>query len=138
MSIAAYKANSYKANQYNGMTPERLVLELMNGAIKAIERAKKGIDEQRPDRIGEALSKAMAIVGELQASLNMEVGGELTQNLFGLYSYVNRELLQANLKKDKARLDNAAGVMLQLRDGWAQMLKSNPRPERAAVGGGYV
>lgn len=140
MSIAAYKANSYKANQYKGMSPERLVLELLNGGLKAIERARIGLEENNPAKLGEALSKAVAIVGELQASLNMEAGGELSENLFGLYAYINRELLMANLKKETQRLDAATKVLSEIRDGWSQMLEQHrpERQERAVSNGGYV
>ncbi len=137
MSIATYKAKSYKANQFKGMTPERLVLELMNGGLKAIARARIGLQDNNPAKLGEALSKAVAIVGELQASLNLDVGGELSQNLFGLYAYINRELLMANLKKEVQRLDAATKVLSELRDGWAEMLEQQG-PERAVSNGGYV
>ena len=50
---------------------------------------------------GEAVSKSLQIVAELQASLNLDEGGEVGAALFRLYDYVTMELVRANMHDDR-------------------------------------
>ena len=113
---------AYQAQQYEGMSKAQLVLALLEAALRATERAKEAIAAASISGRGEAISRALAIVGELQGSLDLEQGHEVAQNLFALYDYAQRELVAANLKADPAGLDHAAQVLREIRDGWAAML----------------
>ncbi len=56
------------------------------------------------DVINNHLIAAQDILSELMASLDFDKGGVLAKNLFSLYSFMNRRLLDGNLKKDAAPL----------------------------------
>jgi flagellar protein FliS len=61
---------------------------------------------------------AQDIIAELMASLDFERGGEIARGLFSIYSYVNRRLLDGNLSKDPAPLEEVKRLLSELRDAW--------------------
>ena len=90
---------AYASNKYEGMSPERIVLALFDGALLAMDKAREAIagDDQRV--LGEQLSKAMAIIGELQASLDKERGGAIRERLDRQDVLFKIRLLQASLRE---------------------------------------
>ena len=69
--------NSYqKAQVYDEMDPKQLVLMLYEGAIKRIVLARQGIKNADPKQRGENLGKAIAIIAELNASLDENIKTE--------------------------------------------------------------
>ena len=46
------------------------------------------------------LTKVIGLIGELQNSLDMEKGGELSENLYGLYGYMISQVNSANMKNE--------------------------------------
>ncbi len=99
-------------------TPHRLVQMLMEGVLEKIALAKGNIGRKEVAKKGENISKAITIVGGLQASLNKEVGGELSENLSNLYDYMTRRLIIANIRSDARILDEVADLMLEVKAGW--------------------
>ena len=99
-------------------SPHRLIQMLMAGCLQRIAEAKGAV--VRGDRAarGVAIGKAIDIVSGLQASLNKEVGSNLPQQLDALYQYMQQRLLLANVKGDSAMLDEVAGLMRTVKEGW--------------------
>ena len=65
-----------------------------------------------------SLSKAMGIIGELRASLDHTVGGDISRNLDQLYEFVLDQLSQANLQRTPAGVNSALEVLRTLKEGW--------------------
>ncbi len=102
--------------------PHRLILMLFDGAITAVSLAKIHMDAGDIPQKGMAISKAIDIVTNgLQASLDMESGGDLAGRLAGLYDYMAQRLLFANLKNSAAALDEVSELLTSLRDAWAEI-----------------
>jgi flagellar protein FliS len=99
-------------------TPHRLVQMLMEGVLEKVALAKGNIARKEIAKKGENISKAITIVGGLHASLNKEVGGELSENLGSLYDYMTRRLVMANIRNDEGILDEIANLMLEVKAGW--------------------
>jgi flagellar protein FliS len=118
--------------------PGQLVLMLYDGAIRFSERALTGFDSTDPgDRnqtINNNLNRAMDIVRELNVCLDTEAGGKLAGTLRDLYSYMERRLLESNLKKHRAGVDEVITHLKELRDAWATMLtnQGQVQPEAQA------
>jgi flagellar protein FliS len=133
---------AYATNKFEGMSPEQIVLALYDGALSAMDRAREAIPRDDQKVLGEQLSKAMAIIGELQASLDKERGGEIGERLDSLYAYVIRGLLDANLKKDPDIITEMHGHIATVREGWAEMVEqlaaSKSREASPRPAGGYV
>ena len=129
---------AYAANKYDGMSPERVVLALYDGAIRSMDLARDAIEENDQRVLGEQVSKAMAIISELQASLDKEKGGEIGDRLDDLYTYVMRGLLEANVSKDADRLVEVCSCIKTVRDGWAQMCDSLTSEQQQAAASNTV
>ena len=93
----------------------------MEGALEKIALAKGHMANKDIIGKGENISKAIAIVGGLQSSLNSESGGEIAQNLSNLYDYMCRRLVVANSRNDESILDEVAGLIMEIKMGWDNM-----------------
>ncbi|GGY70053.1 B-type flagellar protein FliS [Cellvibrio zantedeschiae] len=99
-------------------SPHRLIQMLFEGALERIAQAKGAMLQNQVARKGELISKAINIVGGLQGSLNDKEGGELAANLEGLYDYIVRRLIKANLSNDPEILDECGRLLGELKSGW--------------------
>lgn len=131
-AVTREQNRAYAASQYTCMSPERIILALYDGILTAIEQAGAAIDEGVVSARGEAVGRALAIVGELQAALRPDPNPELVQALSDLYDYAAGELLKANMHGEKQPLENCAKIVRQLRDAWAEMLRLFPAVRAAA------
>lgn len=103
-------------------SPHKLINMLFDGALKAIKAAKLHMEQQNVPAKAQSISKALDIVNMgLAAALDKEKGGELAERLEQLYSYVAELLLQANLKNDVAKLDEAAELLEQIGSAWKEI-----------------
>lgn len=124
-------AHAYLQTQVTTTTQGELLLLLYDGAIKFLNQAKAKIAERDYAAKGILISKALDIVNELDASLNLEKGGELAENLHKLYFYCSTRLLNANLKMDVAFIDEVIKILSGLRGAYGQIVNT---PEAMAVG----
>lgn len=102
--------------------PHRLILMLFDGATAAVSLARIHMEAGDIPQKGAAISKAIDLIGNgLNASLDMEAGGELAERLSALYDYMTQRLLFANLKNNMAALNEVHELLASLRDAWAQI-----------------
>jgi flagellar protein FliS len=64
-------------------------------------------------------------VDELNGSLDMKQGGELSDKLRGLYNYIDRRLDESNRQKNPDGIHDALERLGVLRDAWSEMLAGN-------------
>ena len=55
-------------------------------------------------------------------TLDMEIGGELAQNLYRLYEYLYDVLGKANIKKDVDKIDEVLKHLRELRETWQKAI----------------
>ena len=123
-------AKTYFQTQFSTMGQGEVLLLLYDGALKFLAQAKEKILAKDYEAKGIAISKALDIISELDASLNQEAGGSLSENLHQLYFICSTRLLMANLKMDIKLIDNVADVLSGLRSAYAEIQN---RPEAQAV-----
>lgn len=101
-------------------SPHQLIILLFEGAREAVVIARAGIESGNIPQKGMAITKAIDIIlNGLRASLNLEEGGNLAQNLYALYDYMARRLLHANMRNDKAALDEVLNLLSEIHGAWA-------------------
>lgn len=98
--------------------PHKLIQLLYNGALERINMAKARMQAQDLAGKGALISKAIEIIGGLRGFLDFEKGGELAVRLEGLYDYMERTLFEANAGNDVSKLDEVAGLLRQIKEGW--------------------
>jgi len=129
-----YRQNSV-AGSVEGADPHQLIGMLLDGAIDRIKQAKGELALGDIAAKGSSITRAIAIVGELRASLNHKVKPAFSQRLDSLYEYVSRRLLFAQLNNDPRALDESARLLTPVRDGWHAIRASGAAaPQRALVG----
>ncbi|MCR4441619.1 MAG: flagellar export chaperone FliS [Peptococcaceae bacterium] len=106
----------YRQQQVSAATPEKLLLMLFDGAIRFSGQALKSLQEKRNDAAHHSLTRVQDIIMELIGSLNMEY--EIAQNLYSLYYYLYRRLVEANVKKDAAIVEEVMKFLKELRGAW--------------------
>ncbi|HOA41199.1 MAG TPA: flagellar export chaperone FliS [Halanaerobiales bacterium] len=120
MSVNPYQ--KYKTAQYSIASPEQLLLMLYEGAIKYARQAQKDMEERNVEAANNKLKKTEDIISELMVSLNMDEGGEIAQNLYNLYDYMNRRLIQANIRKDPGLVDEVITLLTSLKESWEEVI----------------
>lgn len=115
------KANVYKTQQIMTASPQELTLMLYNGAIRFVAESMQAIEKKDIPRAHEANMRAQNIVREFMNTLDMQY--EVSEGLYKLYDYLEYRLIQANIKKDTAQLEEAKNMLTELRDTWYQAMK---------------
>lgn len=128
MSAVAY-ARAYQAQSILTASPGQLVLLMYDGALRFLAQARAGftLSDDNPQRIAQintALLRTQAVIAELQANLDHQSGGDIAVNLDRLYDYHLRRLLEANVRKDESIVIEIETLIRELRDGWAEMLRT--------------
>lgn len=102
---------------------------------KAIEKIGVAADHLERGRIPEraaAVGHAMAIVVELQSSLDLDAGGEIAKDLARLYDYIQQRLLAANAEQQAEPLLEAGRLLETLHEGWRECSTELGREPTAA------
>ena len=109
---------TYQENSVSTQSRGRIVVLLYEGAIKFTKQAILALEEQDYEAKGRYIIRAQDIINELNAVLNMEVGGEIAQNLRSLYNFINTYLSKANIERDAEMLNDVINIMEELNKGW--------------------
>ncbi len=115
----------YQEQSIQTATQGELTLMLFNGCIRFLRLAMRAIDESNVPESHENISRAQAIICELMMALNMEY--EPAENFMSLYTYMYRQLINANIHKDKEPINIVIELISELKDGWEKALKQ-PHP----------
>ena len=113
----------YQQNQILSASPEQILVMLYDGAIRFTRQAMMGIEDNRSAMKAEGISRAMAIITEFANTLDHEIGGDIATELDALYSFMIRELTQANLKNDMDKLRVVEGLLVDLRQTWVEAIE---------------
>ncbi len=126
MNAYAQKAyNAYQKTEVMTITPGELVAKLLVAAESAISKGMDAMEQGKIATKGEQFSRAIAILGELQASLDFDQGGEIAENLNAIYDFCIREILTGNLKNDPARIEAALSTLSPVTDAWMTLKNSS-------------
>lgn len=123
--------NKYKQSAIQTSTPAQLVVMLYDGAIRFIKTALQGMQQHDNEKTSTNLGKAQSIVSELMGTLNFDY--EISKNLYSLYEYTNYLLIEANIRKDATKAEEAVGYLMDLRETWLQASKIASGQEASPV-----
>lgn len=123
--MALYNANS-QFQQYNNSkiltaSPAELTLMLYEGAIKFCNIAVVAIEKNDIPKAHTNIVKAERIVNHLRVTLDMKY--PVAQDFERVYEYLDRRLVQANLKKDTEILEEVLTHLRSMRDTWKEVMR---------------
>lgn len=133
---SANKLNAYRANAVGSASPESLVVMLYDGAIRFLGAALRAFEHDDPLdfnlTVHTNITKTQEIIRELNHALDLENGGELGQSLTSLYYYFDQRLQEANIKKDRAIIEEILSRISELRDAWSESLEKQKNLKQQA------
>lgn len=114
--------------QYNNSkiltaTPAELTLMLYEGAIKFCNIAIIGIENKDIQKAHNNIVKVQKIIDEFRATLDMKY--PVAQDFDRVYIYLQKRLIEANLSKDKAIMEEVATHLRSMRDTWKEVMRIN-------------
>ena len=137
-ALAAYRQTRIKTAGQG-----QLIIMLYDGAVKnldsAMELIRSSEGERKPggiEQISKFVLKAQEIVTELMVSLDFEQGGEIAKNLFALYTWFNKELLEASISSDLERIASVRKMLESLRSAWLEVISKTASDERRSLNSG--
>ena len=116
LSIQQYRQAS--VTNIDDADPHTLISIVLQHILGNIAATKGAIERKDVEGKAKSLNKALALIGELQGSLDLEQGGEVAQNLAALYDYSIRTLTEANLQNSQDKLDEVSKIFINIKEGW--------------------
>ncbi|GHV54535.1 flagellar protein FliS [Spirochaetia bacterium] len=122
--------SAYRETRIKTASQGQLVIMLYDEAVKHLDRGLELLgtdasgkkDPGKIEKISKSILKTQEIITELMVSLDFEQGGDIAKNLFSLYTWFNRELLEANVKQDVRRITIIRNMVNELRGAWAEII----------------
>lgn len=110
----------YAENEILHQTGVGLVCLLYSEAIARVTRALDALETGQAQERGAAIGGAMAILVELQGSLDQEAGGQIAKDLARLYDYIQERLITGHAERNAVPLVEARRLLQELLEGWQE------------------
>ena len=126
-AVSAYKRVNVETS-FNPDDKHHVVSMLLDGVVQSLVEARGAM--QRGDVVArvKAIGKAVRIIEEgLKPGLDKQDGGDLAQNLEGLYGYCTMRLALANARNDESIVEEVGRLMTEIATAWKD-IKNNPTP----------
>jgi flagellar secretion chaperone FliS len=113
----------YQRTQTQTASPGELIVMMYGGAIRFLTVSQQKIEAGDTEAAHKSLVRAQEILLELMISVDTSVG-PVARNLFDLYEFMHRHLVEANVKKNAAMVGEVATLMRELLQSWEQAIVS--------------
>jgi flagellar secretion chaperone FliS len=118
MDSSASARESYLETQVMTATPQKLLLLLIEAAIRLAQRAKQRLLNSDPVGAAEDLLKAQDVVTQIMSGMRADVAPELVKKVASVYLYVFRTLVDATREKSVKLVDDVLRVLEVERGTW--------------------
>ncbi len=119
--FAQQYASNYIETAVLEASPHKLIEMLYEGVLKNMNLAKVFIGQKSFSKKSEHINKALEILHALRVGVDLEKGGEVAGNLYGLYDYCYRTLLVASAKNDVTIIDEVIEHIRTVSEAWKMM-----------------
>jgi flagellar protein FliS len=115
-------AEAYRQQRILNAPPEHLTLMLYNGCLKFIDDGREALEKKDYETANNMFQRAQRIISEFRLTLNFDY--EISHQLLPLYNYIYDRLVEGNIRSDFAQIDEAKGIVTELRDAWVEAMKT--------------
>jgi flagellar protein FliS len=112
---------SYRQTNVLSADPLKLVRMCYDGAIGSLKLSRDAYITRDYEAKGKSLMKTLDIIHELNASLDLEKGGDVAKNLRALYLYLVQALTEADLKRNLKVFDDVIQMLEELKSAWQEI-----------------
>jgi flagellar protein FliS len=127
---------AYLQQMVEGASKEELLLMLLDGAVRFANKAEAAFDVGKWDDVHNSLCRAQNIFLELMLTLDNEVE-DVTIRLNDIYGFINSLLIKANIDHDREALDQALGLIIDVKSMWEQTIAKARGAEEEPVSPGH-
>lgn len=113
----------YTTNKILTASPAEVTLMLYEGAIKFCNIAIVSIEHGEIEKAHVNIKKTQRIIEEFRNTLDHKY--PVAEDFDRIYVYLLQRLLQANIKKDVAILEEVNTHLRSVRDTWKEVMKKN-------------
>ena len=113
----------YNNNKVLTASPAELTLMLYEGAIKFCNIAEAAIEQNDIQKAHANIIKVQHIIDYFRQTLDMKY--PVAQDFERIYVYLAERLVTANIKKDKAILEEVNAHLHSVRDTWKEVMRIN-------------
>lgn len=113
-------AHTYRQLSVQGASPLELVVMLYDGVITALLRAVDAVEAHDIEKKCQHLNRALAILIQLEGTLNFELGGDIAPTLQGLYAYSRAKIMKGNTENSAETLRALVEHFTTLREAWKE------------------
>ncbi|CEQ18231.1 flagellar export chaperone FliS [Paeniclostridium sordellii] len=114
--------NAYKQNSVNTASKEKLLIMLVDGAVKYTKIARMAILEKNIEKAHKELTRVQDIFLELMITMDKD-SNKFMKDLYNVYDFIKSQLAMANIKKDVKIIDNVLPLIEEIRDMWYEVDK---------------
>ncbi|PCK08387.1 MAG: flagellar export chaperone FliS [Alteromonadaceae bacterium] len=118
MAVQKTKAALIMEAQAADMTAHQVISLLLEGALERVGQAKYCISSGNTEDKALLFGKIIAIINGLRNSLDLAAGGEIAQNLDGLYDYMANRVGDAATTEEYAVMNEIEALLLEIKCGW--------------------
>ncbi|WP_445147970.1 flagellar export chaperone FliS [Baekduia sp. Peel2402] len=111
---------AYRDSAVLTASPEQLVVMLYDGAVRFLRQAEVAMKEGAFLHSFEKLSRGEAIIDELLATLNMDVG-EMSERLQAIYVFLKKTLIEGRIQRNHEKIGQVIALLVSLREAWAKL-----------------
>lgn len=104
-------------------TSEQLQLMLYDGAIRFAKQAREAILKNDLSTSCEKLLRAQRIMLQMDTGLQHDANPALCQQLASLYRFVYKRLIDANMTRDIAAIDESLQILEHQRETWRLLVE---------------
>jgi len=125
--------STYRETRVKTASQGQLIVMLYDEAVKSLDNGLELLGQSAGgklipgniEKISRSILKSQEIITELTVSLDFDEGGDIARNLFSLYSWFNKELLEANITHDIFRITSVRNQLNELKSAWTEIVSKN-------------
>ena len=115
--------SAYQSANVDTADQGKLILIAYDVAIKHCKLAIEKFDDyRRAEERTKHIFKVQDAVTELLSALRLDVG-DVAQNLYRIYEYIIRSMVQASVKNDRSKVEEVLSYLVQLREAWEEAIR---------------
>ena len=114
-------SEDYLTTEVMTATPQKLQLMLIQGALRMAEQARQCWRQEDDAGAFEALQKCQQVIIEMLAGLRVEVEPELVKKVAGVYLFIFRTIVSAQIDHDEQQLAEVVSILEIERETWQQV-----------------
>jgi flagellar protein FliS len=123
----------YREAALRGATPVGLVVLLYEQAVQDLQRALTAMGQNDVQQRTREINHAIAILGQLNGTLNMEKGGQIARNLRHFYERAKNSLVLAQAQVSPEIIRGQITDLLELREAWCEVNRELEQASRPRI-----